>query len=172
MKIKNFIRSSALGGLVAVLCLSVTLLPLAGCSEQATLSALTKTLGSAAVNIANLEGNTSLAGKLTTDTAAAVSIITNWKSGTPAQNVIEALQIVEDDLNLIPGTSQYAPLIDIAIGTVQTILAMLPVPAGNTVAHGRVVHLGSPAPKNAHEFKKQWAGVIKLHPNLSAAAIK
>jgi hypothetical protein len=176
MKLRNLFRSFSIAGVVAVLILSLVGLPLVGCSS-ATLAELTQTLGSSAANIATLEGNTTLSAQLTADTTAAVTAITNWKSGTPADEVIQALGIVEADLNLIPGTSQYAPLIDIAIATVQSILSLLPAStsASATLAPGRnlrSVNLGHPAPKNASQFKAQWNALVATNSNLSAAKIK
>ena len=175
MKIKNLFKSFSIAGVTAALVLSLAVFPTIGCSSQATLAALTRTLGTASASIATLEGNPTLAASLTADTAAAVTAITNWKSGTPANDVIQALGIVEADLNLIPGTSQYLPLVDIAIATVQSILALLPAPTVAptvTLKAFRTVHLGHPAPKTASQFKAQWAAVIAANPSLSAAAIK
>jgi hypothetical protein len=176
MKIKNLLKSLSIASITAALVFSLVILPTIGCSST-TFADLTKTLGAAAVNIATLEGNTALSTQLTADTNAAVTAITNWKSGTPADDVIQALGIVEADLNLIPGTSQYAPLIDIAIATVQTILSMLPASttasaALSTHTHFRAVHLGHPAPANAKQFREQWNSVVAANPNLAAARIK
>jgi hypothetical protein len=181
MKIKDFIRSSALAGMVAALCLTLTVLPLSGCDTQATLAELVQTLGSADGQVANLQGNVQLAAQINTDTTAAVNAITNWKNGTPAQDVIEALNIVEDDLNLIPAASQYAGLIDIAIATVQTLLALLPAPAPTVaVAQARTAHASVPhrtvnvanPPKTAKQFKKRWNAMVAANPALAPAAIK
>lgn len=163
----------------ALLCALVLIIPNVGCTSQATIAALTSTLGNAASSIAALEGNADLAVKLKADTAAAVSAVTNWKSGTPASEAIEALNLVEDDLNLIPAASQYTPLIDLAIGTVESILALLPQSqtiatptlAAHTAAHKRKVTLINP-PKTAKQFKAQWQNVINANPQLSNAAIK
>ncbi len=163
-------KLSSLAGVVLIL-LALTA---TGCPEQNTIASLTDALGNAAANIATLEGNSTLAAKLKTDTAAAVTAVKNWKKGTPAQEAIEALNLVEDDLNLIPGTSQYAPLITLAIGTVESILALLPPPSGGALSpHAARPHvqLSQPAPKNKSEFKAQWNSVIASHPNLAQAKI-
>lgn len=149
---------------------------LLGCS-QSTLAALTSILGNAGASIAALQGNTTLAERLKTDTAAAVVAIENWKSGTPAQEAIEALNLVEDDLNLFPAIGKYGPLIDLAIGTVESILALLPQPAvsARTVApHAahRAVNLAQPAPKTASAFKRQWNAIAASNPALSQAKLK
>jgi len=177
MKIKNFFKSFSIASVMAALVVSLALLPTVGCISQSQIAALTQTLGNSAQQIAVLEGNPTLAATLLADTNAAVTAINNWKSGTPATEVIQALGIVEADLNLIPGTSQYAPLVDIAIATVQTILTLLPppstpVPAPAALKTMRTVNLGHPAPTTAKQFKAQWNAVVAANPNLAAAAIK
>lgn len=134
---------------------------LTGCPSQSTLAALTNILGTSAASIVALEGNTGLAAQLKSDTAAAVSAVSGWKTGTPAQNVIQALGIVEDDLNLIPATGPYVPLIDLAIGTVESIIALLPPPTGASpsfaTAHAkRTITLHGPIPSTASQYKTQW----------------
>lgn len=173
--VRSIFRSTLLPPVIALLCISLAVVPTVGCLSQSTIASLTATLGTAAANIAKLQGNISLGEKLTVDTNAAVAAVTNWKSGTPAQEVIEALSLVEDDLDLFPGTSQYAPLIDLAIGTAQTLVAMLPVPATPTAltAHAhRQVHLSHAAPKSSKAFKTQWNQIAAQNPQLSAAAIR
>ena len=138
--------------------LALSAVILTGCPSQNTIASLVDVLGNASSSIAALQGNTQLAATLKTDTAAASSAVLNWKKGTPTQNVIQALNLVEADLNLIPGTGQYAPLIDLAIGTVESIMEI--VQPGSASVQGRVgvthrVYLKSP-PKNADQFKKEW----------------
>lgn len=174
MKVREFFRSFSLASVIAALVLSLAVLPTVGCINQSQIAALTQVLGTSAQNIATLEGNTVLAAQLKADTAAAVTAIDNWKTGTPAATVIEALNIVEADLNLIPGTSQYIPLVDLAIATVQGILALLPQPAVPVpaVKAVRTVNLGHPSPKTAKQFKQQWAAIIAANPSLAPAAIQ
>jgi hypothetical protein len=165
-------RRSFLKSATAALCII-----LIGCPAQSTIADLTSILGTSAASIASIEGNPQLAQKLQTDTAAAVVAVTNWKSGTPAQDVIEALNIVEDDLNLFPVTGAYGPLIDLAIGTVESILALLPQPvaaANVAVAHAthRQVTLTQPAPKTKAAFKSQWNAIVAGNPAMASAKIK
>lgn len=144
--------------LVALVCTLAIVFNTTACSQN-TIAQLAQVLGNAGANIAQLEGNSDLSLKLQTDTTAAVSAITNWKTGTPAQEAIEALNLVADDLSLIPGTSKYQPLIVLAVGTVESILALLPQPAtqSRVVVKSRV-QLTNP-PKNAGDFKKQWDAI-------------
>jgi hypothetical protein len=145
--------------------------------NQNTLATLVTTLGNASASIAALEGNTALAATLKADTAAATTAVLNWKSGTPTQNVIQALNLVEADLNLIPSISQYAALVDLAIGTVESIIEIVQPGASsidsvNTrpgVTHR--VYLAN-APKNAAQFKAAWQAKIDANPALAKAAIR
>lgn len=149
-------------------------LTLIGCPAQNTIASLVAILGNSTATIATLEGNDALAQKLRTDTAAAVVAVTNWKSGTPAQEAIQALNLVEDDLNLLPMLGPYGPLIDLAIGTTEAILALLPqsatAPAARTTH--RTVHLNQPAPKSARQYKAQFNAIVASNPALAAAKIK
>ena len=132
----------------------------AGCNQN-TVAALVTELGSASSSIAALEGNTALAAKLKTDTTAASTAVLNWKKGSATTEVIEALNIVEADLNLFPITDKYAPLVDLAIGTVESIMEI--VQPGSSSSNGVTalagvthrVYLAKP-PKSAEQFKTKW----------------
>lgn len=147
-----------------------------GCN-QGTISALVSTLGTAAASIASLKGNTALAAKLQADTAAAAAAVKNWKQGTPAQNAIQALNLVIDDLDLICPTGgpcgPYAPLIVLALGTAESIIAILN-PTSQTYgtrAQVRKVNLGY-YPSTAKDFKTAWNSICGSDPALASAAIK
>jgi len=142
------------------------MLALEGCGAN-DIAALVQTLGNSASQLAALEGNTSLASKLLTDTGAAVTAIDNWRSGSVATEVIEALNLVEDDLNLFPITSAYVPLIDLAIATVESIIALLPNSAAISAVHGprRHIQLGYAPPRSAKEYTKRYNAIVVLHPS-------
>jgi len=138
---------------------ALLLLPILGCPTQSTIAALTNVLGTASANIASLEGNNTLAQTLRTDTAAAVAAVQAWKSGTPSDEAVLALNIVANDLNLIPAVGPYVPLIDLAIATVESILALLPAPAATprvVYVHKRTITLHGPIPANAGQFSAEW----------------
>jgi len=163
MQRREFLKASATAGAVAILAPAAIFN--VGCSKQ-TVADLVQTLGTAAANIATFEGNAALAQKLQTDTAAAVSAITNWQSGSPAQMAIEALNLVVDDLDLFPVTAPYAALITLAIGTAISIITILSggtTPAFFATRQGRAVLLANP-PKTSKEFKSQWNTIEKQHP--------
>lgn len=140
--------------LTALLILPCVLLT--GCPAKSTIAGLTNILGNAAASVASVEGNPGLAAKLTTDTAAAVTIINNWKSGTPSQNVVEAINLVIDDLNLFPSTGPYAPLIVLALSTAESIIEIVQPPSSAPAikAHAKVATV--PPAATAKEFKARW----------------
>lgn len=160
-----FIGSAAVGA-------TALIFPTTGCSS-ATIADLVQTLGNSASQIAALEGNTSLASKLLTDTGAAVTAIDSWKTGTPSAEVIEGLNIVEDDLQLFPITDQYLPLIDLAIATAESVIALLPPSTTNAVSAKprRHVQLGYAAPKTRKDYVKKYNAIVAQHPDWKVSKI-
>ena len=164
-----------LNRITAVFAATALCMCLMASSCQNTLVALTSTFGNAGASIAAIEGNTDLATKIQTDTATAVMQIQAWKSGSDASMAVEAIQLVEDDMNLLPINSKYEPLILLALGTAASIIAILN-PGAATVARingqsGRRVGLGNP-PKNAGQFKAQWNTICKANPALAGAELR
>lgn len=158
--------------IVALLCGSL-LMTTTGCDGQTTAAELIAIVGTSTASLEALEGNTDAVKQIQADTKAATDAVANWKSGTPAQDVIEALNLLQDDLNLLPVSPEDQALIDLAIGTVDQILALIPVPtAAPAVTSGPVVstavyftrsqhvHHRHPhlvkTPKNAKEYRKAW----------------
>lgn len=190
MKFKNLVRNRLFTGVAGMLCLGFALAPLLGCPQQQTIASLTSVLGTAAAQIAALQGNPELGNKITLDKEAAVTAITNWKQGSPSDYAIQGLNLLMDDLNLIPAASPYAALIDIAAVTAQAIILQLQpaaTPAATatadveapqaqtraTMAKPKRTHTtGKPAPKNEKEFKAQWNAVVAQKALPPAAAIK
>lgn len=183
------------GTLPAIVALAlIPLLVLTGCTpqeQQQTVVGLTTALGTAITTLENIEGNSAMAAKLQTDFQAAIAAESNWKSGTPAQDVMEALNIVQLDLNLLPVSSTDTALIDLGIGLVDQILALLPAPAvvvptsatativpaafygGQHSGSVRRRHPGLRSPiVSAKDFKKRWNAIVKQHPELAAAKVK
>jgi hypothetical protein len=125
--------------------------PLAGCPSQNTTAALVGIAGTAIASLETIEGNTDAAAKIQTDFAAAQTAVLNWKAGTPTQDVAEALQLVESDLNLLPVSQKDQAYVTLAIGTVQSVLDLFP---GAIAPHVAVTSV--PAPKSVAEFKARW----------------
>lgn len=178
-------------GSAAIVALLCATLVMTGCTpqeEQQTVVSLTTSLSTALVTLENIEGNPASAAKLQTDFAAVISAEANWKSGTPAQDVIEALGIVQADINLLPVSTTDAELVDLGIGLVDQILALLPVPApvvspaGVTLTNAVYVtgfakpqlrhpKLAKPI-KDEKDFKKRWNAIVKKHKELAGAKLK
>lgn len=162
---------------------SVILIPLlatAGCTSQTTIAALVSTLGGACASIATIENNPTLAQKIQADSNAASSAVLNWKSGTPAQDVIQAINLVESDLNLICTTipakqcTEYEPLIVLALSTAESIIAILnPSAAPKVRALSRIPGAGTIGgpPKNAKEYTQRWNALCAANPKLAKVAI-
>lgn len=147
--------------------------------NQNTVAALVTTLGNASASIADIEGNTALAARLQTDTQAAAAAVLAWKQGTPAQNVVQALGIVQADLNLICSNgvpcTNYEPLITLSLGTITSIIEIVnpgaaPTMTANVAGTRRTVHLTNP-PKTAKDFSKQWNAICNANPALAQAVI-
>lgn len=151
--------------LIALILLT-TLPVLTGCPSQSQVAALTQVLGNDSAQIAALEGNTALAAQLKADTAAAVVAVNNWKKGTNSQMASEAMNILMSDLNLIPNVGPYAPLLTLAIGTAQSILALL-APATPVAPKAK---LSGPVPTTAKEFQKEWNAIVKANPQIQLKA--
>lgn len=155
------------GCLAIVLCSCVFL---AGCPTQSTFSALTNELGVSAASVAQDLGNSTLAGQITTDTAAAVAAINGWKSGTPAQNVVAAINVVITDLNLIcsqvPNCGPYEPLIALALGTAASIIQIVDPSAAPVTMTARVGVVLT-VPKDKKSYDKQWNLFCSANPKLA-----
>jgi hypothetical protein len=161
---------------IAVLALVTVVM--VGCLTQSTMASLIGVLGNATASIASIEGNTALATQIKTDTAAASAAVLDWNSGTPAQDAIEDLNIVEDDLNLIPMSGAYVALVDLGIGTIESILAMLPA-STTTVSVERAHKRRSVTPvhvtkwgDSSREFKNRWNKIVATDGSLAPVAIK
>lgn len=138
----------------SVLAITMTACPV----NKTTLAALVTTLGQAAASVATIQGNPALAAQLQKDVAIAAQQIASWQKGSGAAMAIAAIGIVEADLQLFPQVGPYLPLIELALGTAQSIIAIIQAQSGTPPAAvtARTVHLAKPAPKNSAEFNKQW----------------
>jgi len=123
----------------------------AGCPSQNQTAALVGVAGTAIASLEAIEGHTDAAAKIQTDFAAAQSAVLHWKAGTPTEDVSQALQLVESDLNLLPVSEKDRAYVELAVGTVQSVLDLFP---GAVAPHIAVA--GSVAPKTVDEFKAEW----------------
>lgn len=147
------------------------IVPAVGCG-QSEIAALVGTVGNAVAQLATVLGNTTLAAQLQQYTTAAVTAVNAWKQGTPAQDVIAALDILAQNIALIPVTPQIQTLILLATSTIEAILASLPI---STPATARARTLTASAPvapsKDKKTFQSRWNAQIAAQPALAAAKI-
>jgi hypothetical protein len=127
--------------ITAALCLTALSLSTTGCASQTTIADLIAVVGTSVASIEALEGNTAVVTKIQTDTAAARAQVLDWKSGTPTQDVVAALNLVEDDLNILPVSSQDQALVDLALGTVDEILALIQATPASPVTGATAAHI-------------------------------
>lgn len=133
------------------------------CFSQSTLSELVTTLGNTGASIASIEGDSSLATKLQADTAAASTAILDWKKGSSATEVLEAINVVTDDLSIIPISDPTTlALVDLALGTVSSIIDIIDSEAGPAAISAfhvnRIVTLKNP-PKTRNGYIKQFKAI-------------
>ena len=174
---------------IALLALSTSVIALSGFTgcqnQQQTAASLVSTLGTEVANLGAIEGKSpELVAKIKADTAAAASQIAGFQSGSASQDVIAALALVEDDLNLFPIDAQDQALVDLGIATVQSIIAVLPVTLGpgspGVSAHAMarralVAHrlpVNSVPATSAKDFKAKWDALLATKPALAAATAK
>lgn len=150
------IGGAKLTGAVAIGGGSVMLMGAQGCEKQNTAAALIGIAGVAIASLETIEGHGDVAAQLQTDFAAAQTAVLNWKQGTATQDVSQALALVQNDLNLLPVSQQDQAYIELAIGTVQSILDLFPGTAPQFAVTANVRRVQIVAPKTAKEFKATW----------------
>jgi hypothetical protein len=150
------------------------------CSQN-TLAALVTTLGTACSAAAGLAGDAAMAQTILADTAKASQQVLNWKSGTPTQDVEQALAIVEADLSAIPETAAVAPFIDLGIATIDGILtditgqappqtaSVKPGMAPRAIRHPRY---SGKLPKSGTEFATAWNKLVDGNPQCAGLVLK
>ncbi len=153
----KFKRISIVSALLLVFCI-----PFTGCLGQNDVAALLKVVGTSVSSIATIQGNADLAKKLNTDFNAASDAVSKWKQGDATQNVTQALNILQSDLNLIPVSDNVKIYIELAIATTNSILAIVtPEPTAIVFSTLRVT---KPL-VNAKEYKKAWNSLRAAHPS-------
>jgi hypothetical protein len=172
----RLIKKHIIPGIVIATCTLGMTLATAGCASQTTLADLIAIVGTSIASVETIDGNTAAVAKIQTDTAAATTEVLAWKSGTPTTEVIEALNLVEDDLNALPVSTLDTQYIDLAIGTVNEILTLIPASTTTaTVVHDAVphrqVHLAK-TPKDAKTYKKIWNGLAEKDSKFNSTVLK
>jgi hypothetical protein len=165
--------------ITAALCLTFVSLSTAGCASQQTIADLVAVVGTSVASLEALEGNTAAVAKIQSDAAAATAQVLAWKPGSPTQDVTAALNLVEDDLNVLPVSSQDQALVDLAIGTLDQILALIPATPASPVISATVSHivhrpivLTAEPPKNVKEYTGRWNKLAEKNSATISAKIK
>jgi hypothetical protein len=141
------------------------LAPVLGCGvvSKTTVAMLAQTLGNAIGNLAGLLGNTTIAANVTKYTTQLVADINSYVSGAPTQEIILVIADLEDAINLIPVSPEIQGLIELALGTIQGILAFFPTPAVAAAVQARTkarqVHLAK-VPKTSATFRTTWNSLV------------
>ena len=127
MNRRNFIISAG-----AVATLPVSTLAIIGCNTD-TVATFVSTIAKYAAQLATYFGQSSIAGEITALSAKIASDIASWQSGNAATDAINALNDLADLVNLIPAAGPYVVLIDLILGAITGLLALLPASATSTV---------------------------------------
>lgn len=193
-RIKDAVRSSVLGGLIATLCLSVAavplgplalgvgataiVVPLAGCTGNQVETAINTALQSAENILAVADPSAAWVTNFRDAVTALQAAETSWKGGGAIAIVESALNTLAAVSAVIPITAPYAPLIGIMVAGIDAVLSSLPATAPALAApnpyRGMVKLKGRSPLHPTHEgaYKAQWNSVVKANPVLAAAALK
>ena len=98
---------------------------LTGCSPD-TVAAFVNTIANLAAQLATYFGAGSLATQLLALSATIATDIANWQSGSAATDAIQAINDMIDLVNQIPVLGQYSVFIDLILGALRGLLALLP----------------------------------------------
>ena len=172
-------KTRQLSGIAAVLLLFVAMLPVQGCNSATTIKALVPVVANAVTQVLTLEGDTAQATRVQQALTAFQTATANWKSGTPSQDVVEAINALAAALDAFPLTSQYAPLIGLALTTLDAILAIVApgTLTPNVRGAARRNHealkalYGKPAPQSPKAFRKAWEDTRLSHGLTAAPAL-
>lgn len=170
-KFKKFIKQFGITAMVAVMCSSL-IVTTVGCSQQKTAASLIGTVGVAVATLETIEGNTANLSQIQAAFAAAQNAVANWKTGTPVADVVQALNILQQNINLLPVNAKDAALISLAIATVDQIIVLFPGATPAVTARFAVEKASfKTLPKNSKNFKQQWNAIIATNPSLSGAVL-
>jgi hypothetical protein len=120
---------------------SICCLPLLqGCSPD-TVAAFVTTIARYAAQLASYFGAGSLASQLTAVAGKIATDIASWQSGGAATDAIEAINDMIDLVNAIPVAGTYTVFIDLILGALSGLLALLPAPAAAVAATIAASHM-------------------------------
>lgn len=96
-----------------------------GC-DTATIAVFVTTITTYAAQLATYFGQASIAGQITALAATIATDIKNWQKGGPVADAIEALTDLSDLVQQIPFAGAYMPFIQLVLGAITGLLALLP----------------------------------------------
>lgn len=155
---------------------SFAMFPLIGCSTE-TISAFVILIANYAAQLANYFNAGTLAMQITAIASKIAADVTSWQAGGAASDAIQALNDLEDLINQIPFVAAYAPLVDLLLGAVTGLLALLPASASSPklrthpgVTRRAVTPIRYPdaskksMTRAANDLKAQWASLVQVTP--------
>ena len=169
----GMLGASALGGAAL----------LEGCNSGTVINDINVILQQAAAVLAVVEPNAPWVAEFKLAIAALMTAEQQWQTGGAVQIVIDALNAVVAVTAVIPLTAPYAPLIDILVAGIETVIAVLaPSPSPVVPANVKATRQGNPhvgayaIPHRAFHsqtstFKWCWNGKAK-ELNLPQAVLK
>jgi len=128
---------------------------LIGC-DNTTVAAFVTTIGKYAAQLASYFGASEIATDLVTDAAKIATDIANWQNGSASSDAIEVINDMIDLVNQLSNQvgflSTYGVFIDLILGALAGLLALLPSSATSTVALS----------DNAHTAKLKAKGIARI----------
>lgn len=175
---KKFFRNPLLASVLAVLCLSMVVLPIQGCTDSQVVSEINTVLTEATNVLVVVSPNAPWVSQMQAAVTALKTAEASWQSGGAVQNVIDALNTLEAITAVIPLTATYSPLIDVLVAGIEAVLVALPTSTKVSVRavtpnphFGRVLIKHRFAHSQTKEFKDAWNAAAKANPALAGATI-
>lgn len=112
--------------------------PMVACNTQ-TIANFVALIGKYAAQLATYFGASGYAAQITTLAAQIATDIANWQSGSPAADAINALDDLASLVNLIPAAGPYVVFIDLLLGAISGLLALIPQAAAQLSARARTL---------------------------------
>lgn len=149
--------------LCLALCFTVT-----GCPGQNEAAALITIVGQSVASLASIQGiDPATIAKIQADFAAASTAVKNWQAGTPSQDIVAALNILQADINLLPVNATTKIYIELAITTIDSIIAIVSPSAAGTSPSPFITfgsHKTVKTMMTARQYKNAWNAIVDAHP--------
>jgi hypothetical protein len=136
---------------------------IAGCGVS-TIEGYINAVDTAVTGVLNLIGDSALAAEIQAAVNAVNAALTNWKSGTIPQEVIEALNALQAVLDTLPLSSKLTAAVGLAIAAIDAILTLAGAervkPNALAPTKPRVHQMPTQPLKTHREFAKAWNKAI------------